>query len=82
MESQKSAEDSYNSHGFIVLQTQFNFSPNTLNKQVFIYSYDIKKIFFYFMINSLLAKLGQSRGLDVGLILFLAFYGSQLPLNQ
>ena len=42
MESQKSAEDSHNSHGFIVLQTQFNFSPNTQNKQVFISSYDIK----------------------------------------
>ena len=32
------------------------------------------------MINSLLAKLGWSRQLDVGLILFLAFYGTQLPL--
>ena len=35
---------------------------------------------FCFMINSLLAKLGWSRRLDVSLILFLAFYGTQLPL--
>ena len=35
---------------------------------------------FCFMINSLLAKLGWSRRLDVSLILFSAFYGTQLPL--
>ena len=83
MESQKSTEDSYNSHGFIVLQTQFNFSPNTLNKPLnkSLFILMISKS-FCLMINSLLAKLGRSRGLDVGLILFLAFYGTQLPLTQ
>lgn len=77
MESQKSAEDSANqrnindSCGFLALQTQWlSFQALEINKLFLILN---KPKLFFLIVNTLLTKLGRSRRLDNGLVLFPVF---------
>ena len=80
MESQKSAEDKTvqlnqrninDSCGFLVLQTQWlSFQALEINKLFLILN---KPKLFFLIVNTLLTKLGRSRRLDNGLVLFPVF---------